>query len=187
MTTDTASGDHRALVERVDRRYRSAMLSTAPVLDQAAELVDAWCATAASHGIDMLDHRGGEWADRLAGTALEMAAEQVRTPRPTTPQDATDLLDLVAARLAERGITTRRDVLYVALPRTETTPAWGAFELRRLAITLDIDRGWALVIDQPTGSPVLDIVGRCDATGIDAMLDLAITVNTGAHGNVFRH
>ncbi|WP_165960682.1 hypothetical protein [Actinocrispum wychmicini] len=94
------------------------------------------------------------------------------------------LLDTVVARLAERGTTTRRDVLYVPLPRTATTPAWGAFEPRRLAITIDIDRGWALVIDQPS-SPVVDVVARCDESGIDAVLDLAIAINTGDFANVF--
>lgn len=31
-----------------------------------------------------------------------------------------------------------------------------------------------------------ELAGRCDENGIDAMLDLAITVNTGAFGNIFR-
>ncbi|SFQ82116.1 hypothetical protein [Amycolatopsis rubida] len=110
----------------------------------------------------------------------------MREPRPSTPEEATALLDVVAARLAERGITTSRDVLYVPLPRTDTTPVWGAFEPRPLAITIDIDRGWELVIDQPTASPVLELVGRCDETGIDAMLALATSVNAGNLGNVFR-
>lgn len=35
----------RNVVERVDRRYRSS-LWTAPVLDGAVGLLDAWCATA---------------------------------------------------------------------------------------------------------------------------------------------
>lgn len=185
---DTAARDYRAIVEKVDRRYHAAALSTAPVLDAAAALLDAWCATAAEHGADMLGHQGGEWATRLAGAALEMAVEQVRrSPRPQTPDEATALLDLVAVRLAARGITTGRDVLYVALPRVETTPAWGTDSRRALAITIDIDRGWELVIDQPAGSPVVEIVGRCDETGIDAMLDLAITINTGVYGSLFRY
>lgn len=71
------------------------------------------------------------------------------------------------------------------LPRTDTTPAWGAFEPRPLAVTIHNERGWELVIDQPAASPIVDIVGRCNETGIDAMLDLATTVNTGAYGNVF--
>lgn len=71
-----------------------------------------------------------------------------------------------------------------ALPRTDTTPAWSAFEPRPLAVTFDIERGWELVIDQPIASPVVEIVGRRDKTGIDAMLDLADTVNAGAYGNV---
>jgi hypothetical protein len=41
------------------------------------------------------------------------------------------------------------------------------------------------VIDQPTGSPVVEVVGRCDEAGIDALLDLADIVNEGAYGNVF--
>jgi hypothetical protein len=32
----------------------------------------------------------------------------------------------------------------------------------------------------------VELVGRCDASGIDAMLDLAVAVNAGAYGNVFR-
>src|SRR5439155_17773651 len=108
-----------------------------------------------------------------AVVALEMVTHQVRQPRPSTPDEATALLDAVVARLADRGVRTGRDALYVPLPRTDTTPAWGAFEPRSLAITIDIERGWSLVIDQPTTSPVVDIVGQCHETGIDAMLDLA--------------
>jgi hypothetical protein len=60
------------------------------------------------------------------------------------------------------------------------------FEKRRLAVTIDIECGWELVIDQSTTSPMVDLVGRCDSSGIDPMLDLALTVNTGAYGNIFR-
>jgi hypothetical protein len=59
-------------------------------------------------------------------------------------------------------------VLYVPLPRTDTTPAWR----------------WELVIDQPTASPVVELAGRCDTNGIDAMLDLAVAVNADTYGNV---
>jgi hypothetical protein len=98
----------------------------------------------------------------------------------STPRDA------VAARLGDRAIATRRDALYVPLPRTNATPAWGAFEPRRLATTIDIERGWGLAPDQPTASPVVEVVGHCDASGIDAMLDLALAVNINGYGNVFR-
>lgn len=176
----------RNVVQRADRRYLTS-LATGPVLDAAGKLLNSWCATAAERGIDMAGgYAGGEWAERLAIVALEMVTRQVRQPRPSTPEEATALLDAVVTRLADRGITTHRDVLYVPLPRTDTTPAWGAFEPRPLAITIDIERGWELVIDQPTASPVLDVVGQCDEAGIDALLDLATTVNTGAYGNVFR-
>lgn len=188
MTTSphTAMPIARNVVERVDRRYRSS-LCTAPVLDDAAGLLGAWCATAAEHGADMAGgNPGGEWAERLAVVALEMTSRRVREPRPHTPEEATALLDAIVTRLAERGVSTHRDVLYVPLSRTDTTPTWGAFEPRPLSITIDIERGWELVIDQPTTSPVVDLVGCCDTSGIDAMLDLALTVNTGAYGNIFR-
>jgi hypothetical protein len=183
-TSPNAMPIARNVVQREDRRYLSS-LATKPVLDAAGDLLDAWCATAAERGVDMAGaYPGGEWAERLAVVALEMVSRQVREPRPFTPEQATALLDAVVARLGERGITTSRDVLYVALPRTESTPAWGAYQPQRLAVTIDIARGWDLVIDQPR-SPVVELVGRCDESGIDAMLDLAITVNTGAYGNVF--
>jgi hypothetical protein len=185
-TSPNAMPIARNVVERVDRRYRTS-LATRPVLDDAGDLLHAWCVTAAERGTDMGgNYPGGEWAERLAVVALEMATREVREPRPSTPEEATALLDVVATRLGERGITTARDVLYVPLPRTATTPPWGAYEPRPLAITVHIDIGWELVIDQPAGSPVLELVGRCDETGIDAMLDLATTVNTGAFGNIFR-
>ncbi|MGO1049184.1 hypothetical protein [Crossiella sp. CA198] len=174
----------RRTVEEIDRRYRSS-LCTAPVLDTAAGLLDAWWETATEHGADITGYQGCEWVDRLAVVAVEMATRGVREPRPSTPEEATALLDAVAARLAERGVTTSRDVLYVPLPRTATTPAWGAFEPRPLAITVHIERGWELVIDQPGSSPVTELVGRCDESGIDAMLDLVIEVNAGAFGNIF--
>lgn len=175
----------RNVVERVDRRHRSS-LCTAPVLDVAGALLDAWCVTAVERGTDMSGgYPGGEWAERLAVVALEMATRQARQPRLSTPEEATALLDAVVDRLAEQGITTRRDVLRVPLPRTDTTPAWGAFEPCRLAITLDMERGWALVLNQPTGSTVVDVIDRCDESGIDGVLNLATVVNTGAYGNIF--
>lgn len=137
----------RNVVERIDRRYPSS-LCTAPVLDDAGSLLDAWCVTAAERGADMSGaYPGGEWAESLAVVALDMARRRVREPRPRTPEEATALLDAVVARLGDRAIATRRDVLYVPLPRTNTTPAWGAFEPRRLAITIDIERGWELVLE----------------------------------------
>ncbi|MEV6906758.1 hypothetical protein [Amycolatopsis sp. NPDC051071] len=39
-------------MQRLDRSQCSS-LRTAPVLDAAGELLHAWCATAADHGIDM--------------------------------------------------------------------------------------------------------------------------------------
>lgn len=100
----------RNVVQRVDQSYLSS-LCTAPVLDAAGTLLDAWCVTADEHGVDMGGaYPGGEWAERLAVVALEMVTRQVREPRPSTPEEAIALLDVVAARLAERGITTSRDV-----------------------------------------------------------------------------
>lgn len=72
----------RNVVERVDRRYQSS-LCTAPVLDEAAGLLDAWCAVAVEHGNDMAGaYPGAEWAERLDVVALEMARRAVREPRP---------------------------------------------------------------------------------------------------------
>lgn len=102
----------RNVVERVNRRHRSS-LCTAAVLDDAGALLDAWCLAAAERGTDMSgDHPGGEWAERLAVVALEMATRQVRQPRPSTPMEATVLLDTVVDRLAERGITTGTCCMY---------------------------------------------------------------------------
>lgn len=176
----------RNVVDRIDRRYPSS-LCTAPVLDDAGSLLDAWCVTANERGADMSGaYPGGEWAESLAVVALDMARNRVHKPSPRTPEEATALLDAVAVRLGGRSITTRRDALYVPLRRTNTTPAWGDFEPRRLAITIDIERGWELTLDQPTAAPVVEVVGHCDADGIDAMLDLALAVNVNGYGNIFR-
>lgn len=88
-------------------------------------------------------------------------------------------------RLAERDISTGSNELYVPLPCAGSTPAWGGAGTCSLAITIDLVSDWGLVLDQPH-SPVVDLVGRCDEAGIDAMLDLAMIVNAGAFGNVFR-
>jgi hypothetical protein len=48
--------------------------------------------------------------------------------------------------------------------------------VRPLSITIDIDRGWELVIDRP---PLLELVDPCNYPGIDVMLDLAISVSAG--------
>ena len=164
----------------------SSWQATAPVLDAAGELLDAWCVTADQHGVNMSIASGAnEWVERLAVVALEMTSRNAREPRPSTPEQATALLDAVVTRLAEQGISTRRDVLYVPLPRIETTPDWGASGSCSLAITVDLERGWSLVLDQPAGSPVVTVAGRCDEACIDALLDLADLVNEGNYGNVF--
>lgn len=174
----------RARVEQVDRRHR-ASLATRPVLDGAATLLHAWCATAVGHGAEMVGYMGAEWVGRLAGVALEVATEEVRGTGPATPEEATALLDAVAARLCQRGIATSREDLYVPLRRTHTTPAWGVFGRLPVAVTVDVERGWQMVIDEPV-SRVVELVGRCDEAGIGEMLDLAIAVNGGVYGNVFR-
>jgi hypothetical protein len=185
ITPPNAMPIARNVVQRVDRRSRTS-LATAPVLDHAAALLDAWCVTAAEHGADMAGaYPGGEWAERLAVVALEMAFRQVREPRPRTRDEATVLLDAVVARLAKRGVTTSRDTVYVPLARSRTTAAREAFESRLLVITIGIERGWELVIDHPTASPGVELVGRCDESGIDAMLDLADIVNAGNYGTIF--
>lgn len=192
MTTPPVSTPPNAMplarnaVYRVGRRYMTSWQATAPVLDAAGELLKAWCITADQHGIDMSIASGtNEWVERLAVVALEMTSRNAREPRPSTPEQATALLDAVVTRLAERGISTRRDVLYVPLPRVETTPGWGVSGSCPLAITVDLERGWSLVIDQPTGSPVVTVAGQCDEAGIDALLDLAGLVNEGAYGDIF--
>lgn len=75
-------------------------------------------------------------------------------------------------------------MLEVPLPRTESTPAWGARSAERLETTIDIARGWSLILDQPEPCPIIEIIGRCDPDGIEALLDLAIEVDTGAYGNI---
>jgi hypothetical protein len=160
-------------------------LCTAPVLDAAGSLLNTWCTTAAEHGADM---SGGYPAGEPNGwpsSPWRWPPAQLASPCPHTPQDATVLLDALVTRPAQRGVRTSRNVLYVPLPRSNTTPAWGVFEKCRLAIIIDIERGWELVIDQATTSPVVDLIGRCDTSGIDAMLDLALLVNAGAYGNIF--
>jgi hypothetical protein len=82
-----------------------------------------------------------EWVERLAVVALEMTSRNAGEPRPNTPEQAAALLDAVVTRLAERGISTRRDVLYVPFPRVETTPGWGVSGSCPLAITVDLERG----------------------------------------------
>lgn len=191
MTTVTASPRTflplaRNVVERIDRRYRSS-LSTDPVLDEAGDLLHAWCVTAVERGTDMSgEYPGNDWAERLAVVALEMASHRVREPRPRTPQEVSALLDAVVTRLAKRGIRTSREESFVSLPRASTTPAWDTSTAHRLAINLGVGCGWELAVDQPASSPVVALIGRCDHAGIDAMLDLALIVNSGAYGDIFR-
>lgn len=149
------------------------------MLDAAGGLLDAWCATAAERGVDLAG------PIQAASGPNGSPSSPWRSPRPCTPEEATALLDAVVTRLAERGVSTHRDVLHVPLPRTDTTP-----RLRRVRATAA--RGRHRHRPQlGTGhrpadaSPVVEMVGRCDETGIDAMLDLAITVNTGVFGNGF--
>lgn len=185
MTSPDTMAGMREHVRQASRQF-SRMLYTEPVLAVAAALLSDWCAVAERYDPDLTGFRGQERVAGLATFAIEIARDQCRKPVPATADEAVVLLDDVVSHLAQRGIGTARDVLYVSLPRTNTTPAWGAFEPRGLAITIDIERGWELVIDQPGPSPVVDLVGRCDTNGIDAMLDLAVTVNAGTYGNVFR-
>ncbi|MEV0710210.1 hypothetical protein [Nocardia aurea] len=175
----------RVLVEQVDRRRRSA-ICTAPVLDAATELLATWCGTVA--GLDPGtpdDSLCGEWAQRLAVIALEIVGTRQARLRPRTPEKAAALLGRVVECLAVRGVVTTTGGQCVVVPRADSAPRWGAYAPPCLAITIDIERGWGLIIDQPSLSPVIDLVGRCDDTGIEAMLDLVLAIDTGAHGNIF--
>jgi hypothetical protein len=107
----------RNAVYRVGRCYMPSWQATAPVLDTAGELLDAWCVTADQHGVNMdIFSAAGEWVDRLAVIALEMTCRNGHEPRPATPEQAIALLDAVVTRLAERGVKTQRrelDVLFL--------------------------------------------------------------------------
>lgn len=168
-------------------RLMSAHVCTSPVLQTAAELLLALTETAAGCGIDMTGYKGVEWSHRLATTALDMAESQIPKPAVSTPEDAGALLDLVAERLQSGGIDARRRGWEgVVLPRSEHTPRWGADGQERLVISLTIDRGWVLLKDNPRGSTVVTVVGACNESGIDAMLGVAVDVNEGVRGDVFR-
>lgn len=181
---DPASAAH-VLVEQADRRRRS-MMCTAPVLEAAAELLGVWCETVTELDPDTRDGDGSEWAQRLAVIALEIVGTRQSQLRPRTPEKAAAVLRRVGERLAARGvIAAASDGQCVVLPRADSTPQWGAYAPPCLAITIDIERGWGLIIDQPSLSPVIDVVGRCDDAGIEAMLDLVLAINTGVYGNIF--
>lgn len=105
----------------------------------------------------------GHTAFTNAGTT-----HQAREPRPRNPQDATALLDAVPPAWAN-----------AASPRPTTCST-----CRCPAPTPPQPGRWELVIDQPTASPVVELAGRCDTNGIDAMLDLAVAVNADTYGNV---
>ncbi|MET9229161.1 ATP-binding protein [Lentzea sp. NPDC003310] len=95
----------RNAVYRVGRCYMSSWQATAPVLDAAGGLLQAWCVTADQHGVDMsVFSAASEWVDRLAVIALEMTCRNARELRPATHEQAIALLDAVVMRLAERGI-----------------------------------------------------------------------------------
>ncbi|WP_157529217.1 hypothetical protein [Nocardia sp. NRRL S-836] len=176
----------RNAVYRVGRCYMSSWQATAPVLDAAGELLQSWCVTADQHGVDMsVFSAASEWVDRLAVIALEMTCRNARELRPATHEQAIALLDAVVTRLAERGIKTQRRKLHVPLPRADTVPEQGTSRPAPLAITIELEHGWMLVTDEPVASPLVEIVGRCDEAGIDALLDLAYLIDEGVYGDAF--
>lgn len=192
MTTPPVSTPPNAMplarnaVYRVGRRNRSSWQATAPVLDAAGELLKAWCFTADQHGVDMsIFSAAGEWVDRLAVIALEMTCRNAREPRPATPEQAIALLDAVVGRLADRGISTHRRGLHIPLPRADTVPEHGTSRPVPLAITIALGYGWMLVSDDLDASPLVEITGRCDEAGIDALLDLTHLIDEGAYGDTF--
>lgn len=104
----------------------------------------------------------GEWADRFAVIAVEMATRQSRQPRPRTPQEATALLDAVAARLGDRSITTTRDVLYVSRGAENFGPGSGVSEGFGCS-----GRGFGWVTTGCHGG------GECGGGGIDSRLGIS--------------
>jgi hypothetical protein len=176
----------RNAVYRAGRRNQSSWQATAPVLDAAGELLKAWCVTADQHGVNMaFTSEAGEWVDRLAVIALEMGCRNAREHRPATPEQAVALLDAVVRRLAERGIGTQRRGLHVPFPRADTISEQGTSRPSPLAITIALGHGWLLVTDDPAASPLVEITGRCDEAGIDALLDLTHLIDEGVYGDTF--
>jgi hypothetical protein len=179
MTTPTAYDTARRHVVQAASRHPH-ILYAQPALDGATALVDEWLTTAARHGV-VATFRP-ELASQLAHTALAA----VTAPYRAIPDEegAIVLLDTAATILRARGIDSTRDGFGVPVPRTPTSPAWGPTGTARLVITCS-DAGWGLALDFPS-SLVVDVEAAHDAEGAAAVVDVALAVARGEHGNPFK-
>jgi hypothetical protein len=149
-----------------------------PAIAGATALLDAWLTAADRQGV-VATFRP-ELAGQLAGTALEAVTAPYRATIPDE-EGAVVLLDAAAAVLRTRGVPATRDGFEVPVPRTPTSPAWGPTGVARLLITCT-DAGWGLTLEVP-GSLVVDVEASHDPEGATAVVDVALAVARGEHGN----
>lgn len=188
MSDSTAVLDPRQAIETETRHTATTLLYTAPVLDTAATLLaDLWT-TGERHGVAPSDLQ-------VAFACLEATRPRWRTGGPESIDEAQALLRELVDEFATLGVTATVDpeMGLVVLPRGADTPTWGYNHPAdppppHLAVTATIgqlDGGWDLVLNR-RGMPMVEVAAPCDRTGVAAVAQLAIQVNTGQRGNPFR-
>lgn len=180
MTTTPTVHDiaRRHVVRAASQPY---VLYAQPTLAAATALLEDWLAAAASREVAAVYRP--ELVGRLAGTALEAVTAPYRGSIPDQA-GAIVLLDAAAAILRRLGVDSTRDGLEVPVPRTATSPAWGPTGTAGLLITCT-DAGWGLTLDA-AGSLVVDVEAPHDPEGAAAVVDVALAVVRGEHGNPFK-
>jgi hypothetical protein len=146
-------------------------------LDSAADLLSDLYATGERHGVER--SRWG-YVTSLAAACVDVSR---RDHFPQSQDQAAALLDVVQETLnAEHGITAHRDGPHILLPRVDATPAWSG---RSLAVSLQPDFGWCVLLPGLAHSPVLPVDAPLTDAGAREIAAMLVEINTGHRGNPF--
>jgi hypothetical protein len=157
-------------------------LYTEPALDAAAALLADLLTAGINNGISPL-----EWDHVTSLPEACLSVTRYHDSIPQTPDGAVALLDQLVDAFHAKGIDAHRNVLYVVVPRHPRSPKWGPAGTLSLAVTLNVDHGWGLVLTPARWSPVISVIGPHDDTGVEAVAELAHQVVTSVRPDPFRN
>lgn len=179
MTTPTTDSPTR--IERIYNRY--AGLYAPSVVAEAAELLDAYLATAEQHG---LDRKAADEEGWLAVSAAEAVARKYSRPKTErTPAELSQLTRELNTALTAEGleVVPTQVRMGTGIAPVSGGPTWGMNG--GLAVALYADSGWELMVNS-TRTRTFTIHAPATAAGAREVAQLVHAVLRGDATDPFR-